>query len=324
MYLIKEIPEDFFVKEIFSPELRRRGRYSLYRLKKRDYSTVKATQILSRRFRIALKDIGFAGSKDKKAITEQSISLKCPRKEFKEADLELEFLGYSDKPVSLGDHEANHFEIVIRNIDTAPKHFDWMINYFDDQRFSKNNHLIGKEIVKGRFKEAAELIKNEKLVNEHLAKDPNDFIGAIKKIPFKTRLLYVHSYQSWLWNRAVDRYFRKHPHDTITYSLGDVSIPKEKAENAKIPLVGFDVLEEDPIIRDLLKEEGIKQKNFVIRSMPELSSEGASRDRVIDVKDLVIHDLEDDELHPSKKKVKISFNLQKGSYATMFVKHLFR
>ena len=119
----------------------------------------------------------------------------------------------------MGTHEGNEFIITIRNLDigdikkikkftgkkiTAP-------NYFGQQRFSKNNHVIGKNIVKGNFKAAAELIAetNPPAVRQRLSETPNDYVGAIKKIPFKTRTLFINSYQSFLFNKILFFFFLK-------------------------------------------------------------------------------------------------------------------
>jgi tRNA(Glu) U13 pseudouridine synthase TruD len=61
----------------------------------------------------------------------------------------------------------------------------------------------------------------------------------------------------------------------------------------------------------------------VIKEFPELSSEGTERDVFAEAQKLSIGELEGDELNPGRKKVKLSFVLQPGSYATEFVRQLF-
>ena len=67
-----------------------------------------------------MKNFGFAGNKDKKAITEQKISIFKGSKNFENVELSgigLKYLGNGKEPISLGDLEGNEFEIIIRNLD---------------------------------------------------------------------------------------------------------------------------------------------------------------------------------------------------------------
>ena len=119
MYRIKQKPEDFIVTEIMNLKAGD-GDYAYYMLKKTDYNTVSALELLSRKFRIPLKSFGFAGNKDRHAVTEQHISIFKGKKEFENisiSGIELKYLGNGKEPVSLGTHEGNEFIITIRNID---------------------------------------------------------------------------------------------------------------------------------------------------------------------------------------------------------------
>jgi len=274
------------------------------------------------------KRIGYAGSKDSKAITEQNISLHNVNKEKIEKlglkDIELKFLGYSDEPISLGDLEGNSFEIVVRNIIKKPKNVSRIINYFGEQRFSTNNAEIGKAIIKKDFKKSVDRMlesigSDEKKVIEHLQKNKNDFVGALKRIPWKTLNMYIHAYQSKLWNETVKELVSK-----VSKALPAI---EEPLINKKIPLIGFatEIQDDDvkKIVDKILQNEDVKPNDFVIRAIPDLSSAGNERKMFVEIKDLKIGKLEDDEMNNGKKKVKISFSLGKGSYATEVIKELF-
>ncbi|MBN2053038.1 tRNA pseudouridine(13) synthase TruD [Candidatus Woesearchaeota archaeon] len=328
-YKIKELPEDFVVKEKSSLKLADKGEYAVFRLKKRDYTTEKAVQQIADSLGIERKRIGYAGSKDSKAITEQSISIRNVRKEkvedLKLKDIELEFLGCTNNPISLGDLEGNSFEIIIRNITEKPKKISRIVNYFGEQRFSRNNAEIGKAIITNDFKKAVDRIlesigESEKKMIAHLESNKNDFVGALKLIPWKTLNMYIHAYQSKLWNETARILLEKAPPALE-------ALKKNSSSAFKIPLIGFstetDNNEIKMIIHDILKAEGITYNDFVIRAIPELSGAGGERDLFTQVKDLVIGELEDDEINKGKKKVKIFFSLGKGSYATEVIKELF-
>jgi len=335
MHKIKQIPEDFIVKEISNVKFGERGDYSYFSLKKENYSTVRAIEHIAQALRIKPKNIGFAGNKDKNAITEQVISFfkvnENKIKNLKLRDIELKFLGKGNSPVSLGDLEGNHFEIVVRDLDSEDiSAFNKKINkkikipnYFGEQRFSYNNHLVGKAIIKNDFKKAVELILEnkgdfEERIKDYLKTNKNDHIGAINLVPFKIRKLYVHAYQSYLFNKTID------------LKLKNKKIKKNQIKNKinqKIPVMGFGTetqdKEIDKITNNLLKKENIDLRDFIIKQIPALSSEGDSRDLFFEINDLKVIEINKDELNKNKKKIRLSFSLKKGCYATVALSHLF-
>lgn len=293
MYKIKQKPEDFVVNEITNIKLKKKGNFSIFLLKKKDYTTERAVQTIANKLNIPRKFIGYAGNKDKVAITTQYISIKNAKiKELELKDIRLDFKGYLDKPILLGDLEGNEFIIKVMTNKT-PKKITKMINYFGEQRFSKNNKEIGKLIVKRDFKRAVDLIikNNEEQVKEYLSKNPTDYIGALRRIPLKILKLYVHSYQSYLWNEmAVE-------------------------SNVKtLPIIGFGTKITENI-KGILEKEGITTRDFIIKQIPELSSEGVERNLFVRIKNLKIEKI--------KKGYIIRFILPKGSYATETIKQIF-
>ena len=118
---IKFKPEDFLVEEIPCREFKEKGRYLILKMAKKNYNTEDAVQQISKKLKIPRKNIGYAGTKDRKAITKQYISIQQASKEriqgLEIKDINLEFIGYSEAPLSLGELEGNKFTITIRNID---------------------------------------------------------------------------------------------------------------------------------------------------------------------------------------------------------------
>jgi tRNA pseudouridine13 synthase len=317
MYKIKEKPDDFIVKEVSDLKLKELGKYAVCILKKKNYTTMRAVSQIANALMIKAKDIGFAGIKDKSAVTEQFISVKSVDKgrliKFKLKDISLEFKGYSNNPISLGDLKENEFIITVKAIDTKKikkleknKKF-LMPNLFGEQRFSKNNVAIGKLLLKGDFKNALNLIlktnpdcKDE--IKKSIKKNLNDFVGALKLMPKKLLILYVHAYQSYLWNICLEEYV------------------KTNTKNIEIPLIGFGTEDMDKkvekIIEDIMEKENVSFRSFINRSMPDISLEGGLRNAFIEIKNFEI-------LEKGKDFVKIKFRLSKGSYATEAVKFLF-
>src|SRR3989344_9033417 len=103
MYQLKTIPEDFIVKEISNFKIQSSGKYLYYKLFKRNRNTPDVIRELARRLHLKDKQIGFAGNKDKQAVTEQLISFyQVGKDKVKNLDLnqvKLEFLGYGNEPI---------------------------------------------------------------------------------------------------------------------------------------------------------------------------------------------------------------------------------
>ena len=282
---IKETLGDFIVNEVIDLELGE-GSYNYYLVKKKKRNTMDIVKFLEGR--LSTK-IGFAGLKDKHAVTSQHISV-YQRKIFHDMEgVEFEFIGSGKKRINLGDHKGNEFVIVIRDLDKELKPVNSVLNLFGLQRFSENNVDVGRALVKKDFANACELLE--------LKVKGKDYVGSLRKFGLKKLKFLIHAYQSFLWNKMA-----------------------KKVKNGQLELVGF--LTKDPRYDKLLKTEGIVPKDFIIRQIPELSVEGAQREVVIEVRRFKTLEFEDDELNLGKKKQKVSFQLPKGSYATVVVESL--
>jgi len=363
MYQLKELPEDFQVKEIGQPRLSHGGPYSYFTLRKRNYTTEWAVAIIAEKLHLERRRISYAGAKDRRAVTEQTISIwRAPgSNDLALKDITLHYLGSGNEPVTLGQHTGNAFVITVRNLGkeelvrlalVQPQHSLTFPNYFDEQRFSGGNHLIGRAILKGAYRDAVHRILSfsvkkeeieggdypallatarpgtERAVLEHLAKEPTDFIGAIKRVPVKIRMMYVHAFQSFIFNETLARWLRKVSGNVIelNYSLGTLVFSRGEIHNRRLPIVGFATEPGDEeaaaIAAELLAQEGITPSDFIMRPFPEMSSEGEERDAMVTAQNLSMT-IGDDELHTGMKKATLSFTLPKGAYATMAIKKIF-
>ncbi len=349
--IIKEEPEDFRVKEIPKVELDENGDQQYFWLRKRNYTTIRAIQTIARALRVGKRRIGFAGNKDKNAITEQVISIwNIPHEQAESLnlkDIELKFIGSGKEKICLGDLNGNEFEIIARgkytekNVLKKAKEIEknGFPNFFGEQRFgvASNSHLIGKAIIKGYFeqavkelltkssenpesKEAADFAKKnwhdwkeilkkmpmhqsiEKSVLNWLVAVPNDYAGALRVLHKGIRRIFVHAYQSWLWNSALEKMM-----------LAKKKIKKE------LPIPGYETkLGRDEFsknLKALMKKDDMELEDFKCKRMPELASAGEFRQSFIKPKGL--------ELYTEKNMIKLSFTLDKGTYATTLLRELF-
>ena len=310
MYRIKDKPEDFIVKEVSVIEPGMEGNFSYFIMKKKDINTIDAVQRIADFLKLPNKHIGFAGNKDKKAVTEQYISVPAGHEKrlagFKSKGIELEFAGKGQHRISLGDLKGNNFEIISRECSREPRKLGSFINYFGEQRFSENNIKMGRYILKGKLEKAA-MINREKEVLEHLRKYPKDYVGALKKLPKKLLTLYINAYQSYLWNMAVKEYLKKAGKDGFDKDLS-------------VEVIGFGTEFKHSRIKEIYRyiidKEKIILRDFIVRRMPELSSEGDTRKVSVEPENLKIERID-------KKTYKLSFFLPKGCYATELIRQMF-
>ncbi len=327
MYKLKQIPQDFIVIEKTNVKFQK-GNYHYFELKKTNLTTNQSISKVADILKIPLKSIGYAGTKDKKAITTQLISIKTKRElknfHINKPNLKLTYLGTNNKPLSLGDLQGNHFKIIIRNIEKKPTKINSIPNYFDQQRFSTNNKEIGEFIIKKDFKSTIKLLKENNHPNllQHLKKYPTDYVGAIKKINKRILLLYIHSYQSFLFNELLSQYIIKNfkKHQIKTFPFGKLAFPlKPHTKQTQLPIIGFNT---DQPCSEILKKHKLSKRDFIIRQLPLLSQQGDMRNAFVEVKNFKFSKLTNDKLNKNKKKITLSFTLQKGSYATMVIKSL--
>ncbi|MEK6903643.1 MAG: tRNA pseudouridine(13) synthase TruD [Nanoarchaeota archaeon] len=302
--IFKEEPEDFVVEEIRTLPSLAQGAYVYYLLTKRNITTPEAAAFLSEHLHIPPSHIGYAGNKDKRAVTTQYISFpwnsrKPLQQSYSFTGMSLTYVTHATERITLGDLEGNRFVITIRDLSTQQKlTVDQIRNLFDDQRFGaeQKNIPIGKALVRGRFQEACDLLQ--------LSYTENNYAAALRTVQKKLLRFYVASYQSYLWNLVA-----RQVHHIET-----------------VPLVGFlteltgDV---GRLYRALFEHEGITLDNFLFKSLPELMVEGDERPLFVAVKNFS-YTYDADELHPTKFKCVLRFELQKGAYATIVVKQLFK
>jgi tRNA pseudouridine13 synthase len=312
MYKLKSIPEDFIVTEIANRTWQEQGPYLVVKVIKKQQTTEDIAAYIAQKTKKRRSDIAYAGQKDKQGITTQHYSIAHASENviawLSLKDVTFSFMGYTDEPLSLGSLSGNHFTITVRNVTALPQTITLTPNYFDEQRFSSANDQIGKALITKDFKKAAALI-DEPHVKTALARQPENPINAIRLVPKKILTLYIHAYQSRLFNKVLTKLLEEKK--------------MEELQTMMIPLIGFGT-EDLSLYQDILSEEGITPRNFIISELPDLSSEGNERLAVINIQDIQISALMEDEFNIGMKKFITTFTLPKGVYATNVIKQLMK
>ncbi|HDO19620.1 MAG TPA: tRNA pseudouridine(13) synthase TruD [Thermoplasmatales archaeon] len=168
--------DDFRVTEV-PYNIRRddNGNYVILEVTAKNWETNHLIRELSKRLRISRKRIGFAGTKDKRGVTTQLISIYYPDElpEIKLKDVDIKVICRASKGIDIGDLKGNLFEIKIRDVEGDIEEICTKIesiygklqeirgfpNFYGLQRFGGVRlvtHLVGKYIIMGRFDKAVE------------------------------------------------------------------------------------------------------------------------------------------------------------------------
>lgn len=155
---LRSEPEDFRVEEILGFDPDGAGPHALLTVEKRGANTGWVAAQLARVAGIAARDVGFAGHKDRQAVTRQAYSIPVKDSESLDAWLSHEGEGYRvvaaqrhGRKLRPGSHRANRFELRIRELagDRAATEAalariaaSGVPNYFGPQRFGRGGFNI--------------------------------------------------------------------------------------------------------------------------------------------------------------------------------------
>ncbi|MGQ0628104.1 MAG: tRNA pseudouridine(13) synthase TruD [Phycisphaerales bacterium] len=165
--VIKQRPEDFLVEEIPAYDPCGEGEHIYLMVQKTSLSTLQMVSIIARHFRVRPSAVGYAGLKDKHAITRQAISVHVPGKTAADFPLlhhpKLTILGAVNHTNKLrrGHLLGNRFAIKVRGTEATRVvraqrilqrlEVQGVPNRLGEQRFGHagNNHEIGRAILLG-------------------------------------------------------------------------------------------------------------------------------------------------------------------------------
>lgn len=171
----KQSARDFVVEEIPLYEFSGEGEHLVLFVRKKNLSTLELVSMIARYLGIKNKEIGYAGLKDKHAMTKQYISLHKKYEEamdgFNHESVKILSKTYHNNKLKIGHLSGNRFYIRVKKVNpTAAKKIDealknisdsGMPNFFGYQRFGNDgdNHIEGEKIAKGEKKERNPKIK---------------------------------------------------------------------------------------------------------------------------------------------------------------------
>lgn len=166
--LIKQRPTDFMVTEIPIDEPAGSGDHLHLFIEKENRLTTDVSRMLARHFGVPVRNIGYAGLKDKHAITRQWFSVEHVTEEhasrFQAPNVRLLFMDRHPTKLRRGVLKGNRFIIRIRNVQAGQVlavdrilrrlHESGVPNFYGEQRFGyrRDNHLQGRFLLLGDCK----------------------------------------------------------------------------------------------------------------------------------------------------------------------------
>lgn len=224
---------------------------------------------------------------------------------------------------------------------------NYFFNFYGPQRFGTtrvNTHLIGKCMILGRYEEAVTMyltdstnersqpaidarnrlreegdykraleyfpkyLKYERILLSHLSKYSNDYIGALRKLPRTTVLMFIHAYQSYLFNKELCYLITNHYIKDFIEDFDSKNI--SELRKIKLNIIGYETVLNE-VEKMILEEEGVTTDMFKLKSMPELSSKGNVRNII------------EKAVNPSLTDNVLCFSLSPGCYASVYLLHHF-
>ncbi|CAD6333287.1 unnamed protein product [Miscanthus lutarioriparius] len=249
------------------------GKFLRFHLYKENKDTQEALGVIGKMLGLQPRSFGFAGTKDKRAVTTQQVTVfKVQASRL--AALNNRLFGikvgnfcYVKEGLVLGKLTGNRFTITLRGVTAESEDMiknavdglgkNGFINYYGLQRDDINE-------VRKHYKEHGDIdmaLRNfprhlvaERAILQCLKKCPGNHLQALKGIPRTLRMMYVHSYQSYLWNHAASMRVEKYGISQVVE--GDLVYNKEcpPEESTSVNILETDDVHTNSIEIDLCSE----------------------------------------------------------------------
>jgi tRNA pseudouridine13 synthase len=196
-------------------------------------------------------------------------------------------------------------------------------------------------------------LRYERLMLQHLVRYPTDYVGAFRELPRRLRKLFVQGYQSFLFNRAIseriqrgiplnepqigDYMLKLDPYGLPTEESDQVTeenlqtmqtAVKEQKMCVAAPLIGPNQPPSKGVQGEIeemvLETENVNPVQFKLSFMPEATAEGSIRAVLNPAKDLVLEEIVEDTENSGKHALTVGFTLNRGSYATVFLREFMK
>ncbi len=335
----KQTPRNFVVEEIPLYEFSNEGEHLVMFVRKKNLSTPEMIGIFARYLEIKTRDIGYAGLKDKHAMTKQYISIhkqhEAALENFEHEGIKILSKVYHNNKIKIGHLKANRFYIKLKKInptsalklDEALKNISkfGIPNYFGYQRFGNDgdNHIQGEKIAKGQKRERNPRVK-KLLINAYQSHLFNMWLSRRLEINTLVSSFQAKELESLLnmpLTQIKKLQAQKHPFKVL---IGDIM---EHYPHGR--LFDFDGSDEDLerfnardiSVTGMLCGKKVKMSSDAAGQIEkdfddEINADGARRYAWIYPTKV------EGRFNPIEAQYELNFTLPKGSYATVLIEEL--
>ncbi len=322
--VIRSVPEDFQVVEVPVLTPSGVGEHLWIEVRKKNATTVFVAQTLARWADVSLREVGWAGRKDKNAVTEQWFSIQLPGRP--DPKLEWEWpegvqilsMARHDRKLKTGMLKGNRFTLCIRDYEGEAADLEKQIervakngfpNYFGEQRFgregdnteSSRRFLAGEKRVRSRdFRSTLISAARSWIYNEVLAQRVAD--------------------QTWDAALVGDLLMLDGSNSFFPCEVLDESIQERIAQgdlHASGPLPGSSKGKQTTAAPAAIEQEIFQQHTDLMKGLTQKRVTAARRSLRVVPKNVAFTWLE-------PKVLELCFELPAGAYATSMLRELIR
>ncbi len=316
---LKQCPEDFIVIEElgFTPE--GEGEHAFVTIEKRNTNTGWLADELARYAGVRQVDVGYAGLKDRNALTTQTFSVNLSQvaepdwKAFETDEIKVISVGRHPRKLKRGVHQGNRFILTLRDLAGDMAELESRLqtvkgqgvpNYFGEQRFGIHSNNItnarrmfaGEIKVKDRTKKSLYISAARSLLfNNHLSKrveagNWNQLLdGDVPMFNGKQRPIDPEALKT-----EPDRFDL-----TLCHPTGPLWGSGELMSSAGVAALEKELFTEEPELCRSLQERGLKQERRALRAF----AEGLNWEQ-------------------DSNTLRLEFSLVSGAYATSVIREL--
>lgn len=308
---------------------------------------------------------------DREAIRERSFDLT--RIGYSQRPVSPDLLTGNRFTVTLRDIAPNESDALVSHLRQVAE--SGIPNYFDEQRFGSARHgrgWIARALMLGEFEAAlkmalatpahedrsrdkatkkfiqahwgrwAECLKQvsrnpERSILSYLAALPDDFTGAVNRLPPRLLSIYLSAYQSFLWNEIAAAYLQSrlppdrlltwpYSHGTFVFFTTLSESDRARFRDQALPLLGHRTEIENSelraLVEGLLRGEGLSLPDFKLSKVKSAFLKSSERAFLVEPRDFSFDAPAPDDAYPGKLACTLRFSLPPGCYATILIKRL--